>query len=98
MYTARIVAGEPAMSGDVVLYVYIEKDGTVLKGGRMSVELDGQAVLSITESAMTDGEKRQALIVLFTDTVRELGVNSSDDAYEQLFALLPNGWPVTVEL
>ena len=61
--------------------------------------LDGSAVLAITEGPGTDGEKLSALSALFKQTVQSWGLEQSDDALQQMEALIPGGgWPVTVTL
>jgi len=102
-YRARVENGEPAADGDVHLDCWIEKE--VEPGvwenvpmGHRTLVLDGAAVLSITESAMSDPQKLVALQDLFCQEAEGWGIHESDDAYSQLYDLLPSGWPVMVNL
>lgn len=102
-YRARVTSGEAAANGDVHLDCWIEKEQEedvwvpVVNGHRTMV-LDGAAVLAITESGMTDAEKRAALLELFRQEAASWGIHESDDAYTQMEGLMPTGWPVTVNL
>jgi hypothetical protein len=102
-YRANVLGGEAAANGDIVFDCWIEKE--VEEGawepvpmGHRTLVLDGAAVLSVTESGMTDPQKRAALLELFRQEAESWGIHESDDAYSQLYDLLPAGWPVTVGL
>jgi len=104
-YRVRVESGEPAANGDIHLDCWIEKEKEDEPGvwelvpmGHRTLVLDGAAVLSITESDMSDAEKRAALLNLFRHEAESWGIHEADDAYSQLCGLLPDGWPVTVNL
>lgn len=102
-YRAKIESGVPAADGDVHLNCKVEceiEEGVweLVPMGHFTLVLDGGTVLSITESAMTDQEKRDALVGLFKQEAERRGIHISDDAYNQLYDLLLTGWPVMVGL
>ena len=103
-YRARIVSGEAAANGDIHLDVWIEKEAETdswepVPNGHRTLVLDGSAVLTITgDEELSDQEKLAALAELFRREAASWGIDKSDDAYTQLTELLPNGWPVTVNL
>jgi len=102
-YRVRVQTGEAAANGDIHLDCHVQKETSpdvweLIPLGHRTLVLDGEAVLAITEGSGTDGHKLAALANLFKQEVLAWGVDKSDDAYNQLFALLPEGWPVTVSL
>jgi len=102
-YRVRVQSGGAAASGDIHLDVFVQKEiepgvWELIPMGHRTLVLDGEAVLAITEGSGTDGQKFAALGDLFKQEVLSWGLDKSDDAYNQLFALLPAGWPVTVSL
>lgn len=101
-YRLRVLGGEAAASGDIHLDVWVEKqvngDWNLIPQGHRTLVLDGAAVLVITEGAGTDNQKRAALLALIRQEVVAWGIDQSDEAYTQLFALVPGGWPVTVAI
>ena len=102
-YRVRVESGEPAANKDIHLDVFVEKETTpdvwdLIPGGHRTLVLSGAAVLAITEGAGTDGQKLAALSALFKQEVASWGIDESDDAYNQLYDLLPGGWPVMVDL
>lgn len=102
-YRFRITGGQPTGTGDILLDVEIETDQygdwVIIPNGRCKVRLDGNAALLITEDEeLTDAQKRAALLALFKAAVQAAGIDLSVTAYDQLYDLLPSGWPVTVAL
>jgi len=101
-YRLRVLGGEAAANGDIHLDVMVEKEvdeaWVLIPLGHRTLVLDGEAVLAITESAATDAQKRTALLALIRQEVVAWGIDRSDDAYNQLYALLPAGWPVAVAI
>ncbi|HUX30441.1 MAG TPA: hypothetical protein VMV78_07410 [Thiobacillus sp.] len=102
-YRVRVQSGEAAASGDIHLDCFVEREASpgeweLIPMGHRTLVMDGEAVLAITEGAGTDGQKLGAIAALFKQEVLSWGIDRSDDAYNQLFALLPAGWPVTVPL
>jgi hypothetical protein len=102
-YRARVLNGGPAANGDVHLDCWIQREVETdvwedVPMGHRSLVLNGAAILSITESAMTDQQKLTALQDLFRQKAASWGIHESDDAYNQLYDLLPAGWPVNVSL
>ena len=101
-YRARVLSSEAAASGDVHLDVYVESDRSgewvLIPGGHRTLVLDGAAVLAICNSGDTLAERRQAVKDLFIQEIKAWGLDKSDDANEQLTALLYQGWPQTVGL
>ena len=104
-YRFRIVGADAAADGDVHLDTFVEvsrDDGATwesVNNGHRTAVLDGAAVLAITGGPGTNGQKLTALSALFKATVEAWGLGESDDALQQMEALLPGGgWPVTVAL
>jgi len=98
-----VLSGEAATSGDIHLDVVVERqvDATTwvpIPLGHRTLVLNGAAVLAITTGPGTNAQKLAALSALFTQEILSWGLDEADDAYEQLYALLPSGWPVTVGL
>ena len=101
-YRVHVEEIEAAADGDIHMLCVIQRDDDgewvpVINGHRTMV-LDGQAVLAITESAMTDAEKRAAMLSLFKAEATAWGIDESDEAYNQLIALLPVNWDGNVNL
>ena len=102
-YRARVLSGEAAASGDIHLDVVVERQvdeetWTMIPLGHRTLVMNGAAVLAITEGPGTNAQKLAALAALFKQEILSWGLDESDDAYEQMFALIPGGWPVTVSL
>jgi len=103
-YRVRVESGAPTAGGDVDLDCWIERESTtpgvwdVVPNGHRTMRLDGASILAITAGAGTDAQKLSALAALFKATALEWGIDEADDAYNQLYALLPAGWPVNVGL
>ena len=101
-YRARVLSSEAAANGDVHLDVNVESDRTgswvLIPGGHRTLVLDGDAVLAITTSGGTLASRRAAALALFIQEISAWGIDKSDDANEQLSALVYQGWPQTVEL
>ena len=101
-YRARVLSSEAAANGDVHLDVMVESDRSgdweqIPLGHRVLV-LDGEAILAITTGSGTLAAKRQAAKNLFVQEIKSWGIDESDDANEQLTALVYQGWPQTVDL
>ena len=101
-YRARVVSSEAAASGDVHLDCFVESDRSgeweLIPGGHRTLVLDGAAVLAICESGDTLANRRLAVKDLFVQEIKSWGIDESDDANEQLVALIYQGWPQTVNL
>jgi len=102
-YRLRVLSGEAAANGDIHLDVMVERETepdtwVLIPLGHRTLVLDGEAVLAITESEATDNQKRDALLALIRQEVVAWGIDRSDDAYNQLLALVPGGWPVSVAI
>ena len=99
-YRANVLSSEAAASGDVHLDVMVESDRSgdweLIPGGHRTLVLDGEAILAITTGAGTNAQKITALVALFKQEVKAWGLDESDDANEQLLALV--SLPVTVGL
>ena len=99
-YRVEVKSSEAAANGDVHLDVRIESDRTgdwvLIPLGHRTLVLDGAAVLAITTGVGTDAQKKAALSALFKQEVLAWGLDESDDANEQLLALVE--LPVTVGL
>jgi hypothetical protein len=100
-YRARIVGSKAAANGDVHLDCFVEREieedvWELIPNGHRCLVLDGVAVLMITESSMTNAQKRQALANLFRQEVKSWGLDQSDDANVSLEALV--SWPQNVSL
>ncbi len=102
MYRARVLSSEAAANGDIHLDCHIESDRSgdweLIIGGHRTLVLDGSAVLAICNSGDTLAERRQAVKDLFIQEIKAWGLDESDDANEQLMALIYQGWPQTVGL
>ena len=101
-YRARVLSSEAAANGDVHLDVFVESDRSgdwqLIPGGHRTLVLDGSAVIAICESGDTLANRRLAVKALFIEEIKSWGIDESDDANEQLSALVYQGWPQTVEL
>ena len=101
-YRANVLSSEPAANGDVHLDVQVESDRSgswaLIPGGHRTLVLDGDAVLAITNSSDTLANKRLAAKALFIQEITAWGIDKSDDANEQLTALVYQGFPQTVDL
>ena len=101
-YRARVISSVAAANGDVHLDTFIESDRTgdwvLIPGGHRTLVLDGEAVLAICESGDTLANRRLAVKDLFVQEIKSWGIDESDDANEQLTALIYQGWPQTVDL
>ena len=101
-YRARVLSSEAAANGDVHLDVMVESDRTgdwaLIPGGHRTLVLDGEAVLAITTSSDTLANRRLAIKSLFIQEIKSWGIDESDDANEQLKALVYQGFPQTVDL
>ena len=102
MYRARVISSEAAANGDVHLDTFIESDRTgewvLIPGGHRTLVLDGEAVLAICNSGDSLADRRVAVKDLFVAEIKSWGIDESDDANEQLTALIYQGWPQTVDL
>ena len=101
-YRAVILSSEAAANGDVHLDVHVESDRSgdleLIPGGHRTLILDGDAILAITTGGGTLAARRAAALALFQQEISAWGIDESDDANEQLTALVYQGWPQTVEL
>ena len=102
-YRARVLSSEAAANGDVHLDVMVESDRSgdwelISGGNHRTLVLDGEAILAITTSSSSLAAKRQAAKDLFIQEIKAWGIDESDDANEQLTALVYQGWPQTVDL
>ena len=105
IYRLRVVSSEAAANGNVHMDTWVDKsidDGDnwePAQSGHFTLVLNGAAVLAITEGPGTQAQKRAALLALLKAEVASRGIDSADDADNQLRDLLPGGdWPVTVGL
>jgi len=101
-YRARLESGKAAANGDVHFDCYIEcetePDVWVLAAnGHRTLELNGATILSITESALTDQKKLDAVKDLLKAKAEGWGIHVSDDACTQYDSLVPS-WPVNIDL
>ena len=94
-YRARVVSSKAAANGDIHLDVFVESDRSgsweLIPGGHRTLVLDGEAVLAICESGDTLANRRLAIKDLFVQEIKAWGIDESDDANEQLVALLYQG-------
>ena len=101
-YRARVLNSEAAANGDIHLDTFVESDRSgdwvLIPGGHRTLVLDGEAVLAICESGDTLANRRLAIKDLFVQEIKSWGIDESDDANEQLMALIYQGWPQTVNL
>jgi len=66
--------------------------------GHRTLVCSSASILGITESAETDLKKFAALLALLCEEAEGWGIHKSDDAYNQMYDLLPSGWPVNIDL
>ena len=101
-YRARVLSSEAAANGDVHLDVHVESDRSgdweLIPGGHRTLVLDGDAVLAIINSGDTLANRRLAMKALFIHEISAWGIDKSDDANEQLTALMYQGWPQAIDL
>ena len=101
-YHAVVLSSEAAANGDVHPDVLVESDRSgdweLIPGGHRTLVLDGEAVLAIIKSGDTLAKRRAAVKALFVQEIKSWGIDKSDDANEQLKALVYQGFPQTVEL
>lgn len=101
-YRARVLSSEAAADGDVHLDVMVESDRSgswqLIPSGHRTLVLDGEAILAITNSSDSLANKRLAIKGMFILEIAAWGIDESDDANEQLSALVYQGWPQTVDL
>jgi len=97
------VSSEAATNGDVHLDCFVERSQdegetwALVRIGHRSVVLDGGAVLAITENeGLTNNQKRAQLTALFRQEIVAWGIHRSDDADQQLQALV--SFPARVTL
>ena len=94
-YRARIVSSEASAAGNVHLDCYLQRSQDsgetweLVDGGHRTVVLDGDAVLAITEDdSLSNAQKVGHLANLFGQEVKSWGIDKSDDANQQLEALV----------
>lgn len=101
-YRAHVLSTEAAGDGTVHFDCWIQRETSPdvwedIPRGHRTLVLQSSAILSITESGMTDPQKRTALCDLFRAEAKGWGIDESDDADQQLLVLIPE-WPVDVVL
>ena len=101
-YRANVLSSQPAANGDVHLDVQVESDRSgswaLIPDGHRTLVLDGDAVLAIINSGDTLANRRLAIKAFFIQEISAWGIDKSDDANEQLSALVYQGFPQTVDL
>jgi hypothetical protein len=101
-YRARVLSSEAAANGDVHLDVMVESDRSgswqLIPGGHRTLVLDGDDILAITTSSDSLANKRLAVKGMFMLQIGAWGIDKSDDANEQLTALVFQGWPQKIDL
>ena len=101
-YQAVVKSSEASANGDIHLDVFVESDRSgdwvLIPGGHRTLVLDGSAVLAICNSGGTLASRRLAVKDLFVEEIKAWGLDESDNANEELTALIYQGWPQTVEM
>ena len=101
-YRAIVLSSEPAADGSVHLLVQVENnhDGEWKQTsiGRRTLILDSDAILAITTSKRSLANRRAAIKALMVKQISAWGIDKSDDANEQLTALVYQGFPQTIDL
>ncbi len=101
-YRAIVLSAEPAANGDVHLDTFIESDRegdwALIPGGHRTLVLDGEAVLAIVNNGDTLANRRLAMKNLFIEEIKAWGLDESDNATQELTALMYQGFPQTVDL
>ena len=101
-YSVRIDSMESSANGDVRFDCWIQRDDggdwVDVANGHRTMVLSGPAVLAITNGPGTIVEQRVALLALFRETAKNWGIDESDEAVEDIVALLPSPLPIRVNL
>jgi hypothetical protein len=70
----------------------------VMAGTPTALQVTTAAVLAILRRDISDADKRAELLALLRSHALALPILQGDAALDQIEALLPAGWPVTVDL
>jgi type II secretory pathway component PulC len=103
-YRITITDAQATVRDYIKLVCTIQKENDVggwddLQGGPSSVNLQtSEALTVLRRQDLTDGEKRAALLEQMRTAARGFPIIAGDVAVDQIEALLPGGWPVTVGL
>jgi hypothetical protein len=102
-YRITITGAEATDQDHVKLNCAIEKQNDVggwdlLDGGPGAIYLPTAQVLGILRAGTSLAEQRDELVSAVRKAARGLPILQGDVAVDRLTALLPAGWPVTVEL
>lgn len=95
-----------AQPGDTVyvkVMVYSSEDEGAtwmqVPGGDTELGIPAETILTITQDEeLTNAQKAGAINQLLLERIEDLGLTQSRDALAELEGLLPQGWPVTVNL
>ena len=103
MYRITITGASPTPKEEIALICTIQQseDGetwTALEGAPASMELPLSAVRGALRAPGGEAEQRAELQELIRTTARSLPILIGAVAVKQLEALLPAGWPVTVQV
>ena len=101
-YRVRITGAMPGRRGALRLACVVEReeDGSWVgvSGAPGHLDVDAAAVLQVLHEEATEAEKRTALMEVIRKAARGHEDVVAVVAIGQVEALLPTGWPVTVEL
>jgi hypothetical protein len=106
-YRAHVLNTQAAGDGSVHFDCWIQlltdvgppEVWTNVPRGHRTVRLQASSILTITQSGMTDPQKRTAIRELFRAEALSWGIDESDEANNDILTLIPGGsWPVDVEL
>ena len=102
-YRITVTGARPAGDTTVKFDCVVERQNDVngwdlVEGAPAYLPVPTNALLSIVRSSDSDAVKRIALSDLVRQTARSMPETQGILAIDRIVALLPSGWPVTVEL
>jgi hypothetical protein len=103
-YRVTVTDAQATDQEHVKLICVIQKENDAggwddLEGGPASIDLQtSEALAVLRREDLSDADKRAALLEQFRTAARALPILAGDRVIDQVEALLPSGWPVTVGL
>lgn len=101
-YRIIITGTEPTADNTIRFHCLIETkasgDWLQLTGSPTYIEIKTGEILTILRRNIAKANQHQEILTLFNEHARSLPLLIADAAIPRLEALLPTGWPVTVNL
>ena len=101
-YRIIVTGTEPTANNTIRFNCVVETDASgdwlQLTGTPAYLDINTASLLSILRRDISEADQRQELLALFKEQGRSLPLLIADAAIHRLEALLPVGWPVTVNL